>query len=208
MKSREPVYTQYFNLILFSVVVMAFGFVAQSMGGLPYSHIETSVPLPPRPATALIPLHTDLTEKFKPDALLKHFEVDVINTNVVMSFSNGDLFVAGNAFFREGAEQALTVLARYIHQHAPHAHFEFESFTDDKPILRNAKRFPTNWELTAGRSASILRVFTSVGFEQDQFKISGRGSAQPLLPNRTPAGEAIPDNQARNRRSIIRIMAP
>jgi len=83
---------------------------------------------------------------------------------------------------------------------------QIEGHTDDVPI--NTEMFPSNWELSAARSARVVRFFADGGFV-DALKMSAAGYAdqKPKVPNRTEAGEPIPENQATNRRTAIRINA-
>ena len=68
----------------------------------------------------------------------------------------------------------------------------FEGYTDNMPISN--PRFPSNWELSAMRAVSVLRLFITCGYPQELLSAVGYGEYHPIAPNDTPA------NRERNRR--------
>lgn len=76
-----------------------------------------------------------------------------------------------------------------------------EGHTDDLPI--HSTVFPSNWELSAARAAAVARYLIDRGFPRDHVQVMGLAETRPLVPNHDAAGNAIPDNQARNRRIVI-----
>ena len=73
-----------------------------------------------------------------------------------------------------------------------------EGHTDNIPI-RTAE-FPTNWELSAARSARVVRYFTEIrGLDARRFAAMGYGEFHPVASNATAAGR----NQ--NRRVVLLI---
>ena len=75
-----------------------------------------------------------------------------------------------------------------------------EGHTDNSPI--KSKRFPSNWELSAARATSILRLFIQCGYDPKKLSAAGCGSYRPIAPNTTPEGKA------KNRRVEIVIHLP
>ena len=76
---------------------------------------------------------------------------------------------------------------------------EIEGHTDDLPI--HTAQFPSNWELSAGRAAAVLRQMTEQnGLPGTRFRAAGYADTKPLAPNTTEA------NRARNRRVDIVIL--
>jgi chemotaxis protein MotB len=68
----------------------------------------------------------------------------------------------------------------------------FEGYTDDLPI--STPRFPSNWELSAARAVSVLRIFEDCGYPVDLLSAVGYGEYRPIAPNDSPEG------RERNRR--------
>ncbi len=130
----------------------------------------------------------------------------------VSNDSNGvTLELDGSAFFKPGTailrEEALPVLqSAYEEMGAPkykRFNFEIEGHSDDDPIA--TARYPSNWELSGGRAATVVRYFEGLGMLPKRMKAVAFSSTQPKVPNRTEDGKAIPENQAINRRVVIRI---
>ena len=78
-----------------------------------------------------------------------------------------------------------------------------EGHTDDSPI--QTAQFPSNWELSTARAASVVRLLIDRGFPPNRLRASGYADTMPKFPNRDANGKAIPENQAKNRRVIIRL---
>ena len=70
-----------------------------------------------------------------------------------------------------------------------------EGFTDDLPI--RTAQYPTNWELSSARSASIVRMLAMQGVNPGRMASVGYGEFQPVANNATPEGRAL------NRRVVL-----
>ena len=103
------------------------------------------------------------------------------------------LFPSGVARLSPSAGQVLSQLAAIL---APFANpLRVEGFTDDVPI--STPLYPSNWELSAARAASVARLFAGHGVRPDRLGILGWGDVRPLASNATAAGR----NQ--NRRVLV-----
>jgi chemotaxis protein MotB len=72
-----------------------------------------------------------------------------------------------------------------------------EGFTDNVPI--NTRQFPSNWELSTARAASVVQLFVEEGVDPARLAAVGYGEYQPLADNTSPEG------RARNRRVVLMI---
>ena len=70
-----------------------------------------------------------------------------------------------------------------------------EGFTDNQPI--RTSQYPTNWELSSARSASIVRMLAMQGVSPARMASVGYGEFQPVANNATPQGRAM------NRRVVL-----
>jgi len=61
-----------------------------------------------------------------------------------------------------------------------------EGHTDDRPIRTAA--FPSNWELSAARAASVVHQFMKQGIDPLRLEIVGFGEFHPRQTNDTPEG--------------------
>lgn len=81
-----------------------------------------------------------------------------------------------------------------------------EGHTDDTPI--GNEKYPSNWELSSARASSVVRHLIDSGTMPERLRAIGYGDTEPKLPNRDTRGNPIPDNQAANRRIIIKLERP
>ncbi|WP_044407488.1 OmpA/MotB family protein [Thiomicrospira microaerophila] len=70
-------------------------------------------------------------------------------------------------------------------------------YTDSLPI--NTLQFPSNWELSASRAATVARTFIFMGVERDLITIEGRADNDAVAPNDNAYGRSL------NRRVIIMV---
>ncbi|WP_133479872.1 flagellar motor protein MotD [Cognatilysobacter segetis] len=82
---------------------------------------------------------------------------------------------------------------------APNA-VRVEGYTDDQPIA--SAQFPSNWELSAARAASVLHVMVDAGIAPSRLSMTGYGQYQPVAGNDTSEGRNA------NRRVMLVILPP
>jgi chemotaxis protein MotB len=114
-----------------------------------------------------------------------------VEINASVLFREGDAGLTGNA------GETLRTVAGLLKddQHA----IEVEGHTDTTPI-RNAA-YPSNWELSAVRASTVVRLFVESGVQERRLAAVGRGANQPIASNDDPAG------RARNRRVAVTILS-
>ncbi|MBB3225573.1 chemotaxis protein MotB [Luteibacter sp. Sphag1AF] len=107
------------------------------------------------------------------------------------------LFPIGVARLQGPAEDTLTKIAGIL---APFPNaMRIEGYTDTTPISTAA--FPSNWELSAARAASVARLLTGAGVDAHRVGIIGWGEFRPVADNTTTEG------RNRNRRVLIVVMS-
>src|SRR6202041_158748 len=94
------------------------------------------------------------------------------------------LFPSGAADFSPAAEPVLDKLAEVL-KPFPNP-IRVEGHTDDRPIHTGA--FPSNWELSAARAASVVHQFTKQGIDPLRLEIVGFGEFHPRQPNDSSDG--------------------
>jgi len=106
------------------------------------------------------------------------------------------LFASGSADLEDEARPVLRRLADTLKKY-PNA-IQVEGFTDNLPI--NTYLYPSNWELSAARAASVVHLFMNEGVEPDRMAAIGYGEYRPIADNATPEG------RRKNRRVVLVIM--
>jgi len=107
------------------------------------------------------------------------------------------LFASGSAVLAPAAREAILQLATVLRE-LPNE-LRIEGHTDDVPIA--SAMFPSNWELSAGRAASVIRLLEERGVDPRRMAAIGFGEKRPITDNQTPAGRAA------NRRVVLVILA-
>jgi chemotaxis protein MotB len=117
---------------------------------------------------------------------------------VVVDISASTLFKEGDERLQPGAAETLQQVAQLLSQESQSV--EVEGHTDDVPI--KTVQFPSNWELSAGRASSVVRMLVSYGVAERRLAAVGMAANQPIVPNDTP------EHRAKNRRVSITILSP
>jgi chemotaxis protein MotB len=107
------------------------------------------------------------------------------------------LFASGEANLSDKAIPALDALAATLKKYPNPV--RVEGHTDDRPI--NTRYYPSNWELSAARAASVVHRFARSGMNPDRLSVIGFGEYRPTKPNDSVAGRVA------NRRVVIVILA-
>ena len=107
------------------------------------------------------------------------------------------LFASSSATLSRDARQTLMTLAEVL-QDAPN-NLRVEGHTDNMPIA--TAQYPSNWELSAARAASVVHLFAGNGVSPDRLSMVGYGEFRPREAN------ADKDARNRNRRVMVVILA-
>jgi chemotaxis protein MotB len=106
------------------------------------------------------------------------------------------LFPSGVATLTPNAADVLKQLAQTL-KPFPNP-IRVEGHTDNRPI--NTTAFPSNWELSAARAASVVHLFMEQGMEPARLAVIGLGEYRPTHANDTPEGRNA------NRRVVLVIL--
>lgn len=111
-----------------------------------------------------------------------------INASVLFESAEADLMPA-----------AVPVLASLAETLAPLPNdIQVEGHTDSTPIT--SAKFPSNWELSASRAGSVVRLFNAMGVASIRLVAVGYADTRNIAPNDTLEG------RARNRRVTVMIL--
>ena len=154
----------------------------------------------------------------RPLQLMKaDLEDDIKSTDISDKLSLGSdsqglvLEMDGDTFFNQGsAELSPTaiaflkrVAATLLSERYKNFKYSVEGHTSDEAF--SSPQFPSNWELSAARAATVVRFLESRGIPRVRMQAVGLYDVAPKYPNLDPYGEPIPNNRRRNRRVVIHI---
>jgi chemotaxis protein MotB len=135
-------------------------------------------------------------------AMMPLIEEDLINVSrnelwVEIEINTSILFDSGSAVLEDDAMPVLGQLADVLKKYPNY--IQVEGFTDNVPIATTG--FPSNWELSAHRAASVVHLFMDKGVQPDRMAAIGYGEYRPVAENATAEG------RRRNRRVVLVILA-
>jgi chemotaxis protein MotB len=114
---------------------------------------------------------------------------------VTIEINDSILFPAGQAKLQPASISAMLAIAEVLA--VSDFPITIEGHTDNVPIA--TPQFPSNWELSAMRATTVLRLFNDGGVGAERLTAIGYGETRPLETNTTIEG------RARNRRVSILI---
>ena len=132
--------------------------------------------------------------------LVKNELVNVTQTprGVVVDINASALFEQGEAVLQRSATRTLAAVAKVLEPGTQA--IEVEGHTDDIPIF--TAQYPSNWELSAARASSVVRLFVDQGVGAARLRAVGLASYHPIGSNETAEGRVL------NRRVTVTILAP
>jgi len=179
----------------------------------PVSQTKTEPPPPPpapapQPQQPLVALDTT---GITPPAILAPLEAkgtaqveqkgDRLTT---VNMSSATFFPSGSATISAAGQAVLADVAQRLKSDELRDYMiTVEGHTDDAPI--STAQFPSNWELSTARASAVVHFFLDQGIPATKLRAAGYADTFPKLPNRDAVGHPIPENQAQNRRVVIKL---
>lgn len=196
--------------VLSNSLTNAFKNTTGETGGQPMAVLQGAPPIPPRPVLKpdklpeqkkveqrqrMKNVASSIMDALQP--LVAQGKVRLLETSrgVTIEINDSILFPAGQAKLQPASSSAMGAIAQVL------ASTDFpitiEGHTDNVPI--STPQFPSNWELSAMRATTVLRLFNDGGVGAERLTAIGYGETRPVETNTTPEG------RARNRRVSILI---
>jgi chemotaxis protein MotB len=149
---------------------------------------DTVTPIP-KPRSEDVPSSLIRMERQVQDAMRALIDAKLITVKresmwLEIEINTDILFPSGSGAFSSSAEPVLDKLAEVL-KPFPNP-IRVEGHTDDRPIHTAA--FPSNWELSAARAASVVHQFTKQGIDPLRLEIVGFGEFHPRQANTSSEG--------------------
>ena len=106
------------------------------------------------------------------------------DNRVMVDMKDKMLFTSGSAKLSSAAVQVLREVSNIL-MNLPNQ-IQVEGNTDDRPI--HTEEFPSNWELSAARAASVVHLMTRMGVDPSRMSAIGYGEYRPVADNDSDAG--------------------
>ncbi|MDB5102777.1 MAG: OmpA/MotB [Fibrobacteres bacterium] len=130
--------------------------------------------------------------------------IDMGREGIILEFSSSAVFDPGKA---EVGASARANMDKVTSAMKGIEYYKFavdiEGHTDNVPI--KTLQFPSNWELSVNRATNIVKYMIEKGIPSERLKAAGYADTKPKAPNVDGDGKPLPENQARNRRIVLKI---
>ena len=144
----------------------------------------------------------DVTEKIEEFVFENQMETQVTLTKkdsyLKMEVGDSILFDSGSAELKNKAYTMLSMILKELTD--VNTDIVVEGHTDNVPIQTDI--YPSNWELSSARAASVASFFQQNGIRGDRITCIGKGEFSPIKTNKTTWG------REKNRRIVIEFKIP
>jgi chemotaxis protein MotB len=135
--------------------------------------------------------YQDMVEKMKKEISEGQVTISELKGKLTVNMVDAVLFDTGKAEVKQGGLEVLKKVISILKGETEKA-IRIEGHTDDVPISGTlAKRFPTNWELSAARAINVTRFLQEQGIDPDVLSAVAYGEYKPISDNETPEGRAM-----------------
>ncbi len=133
-------------------------------------------------------IYEDILARFRSLIDAGRLSVSIVRGRVVINLPQDILFASGSATLgrdgRQTVEEVASVLAEITDRR-----FQVEGHTDNVPI--STAQFPSNWELSAARALSVVKILTDRGVPSENVSGAGYGEYHPVATNATAEGRRL-----------------
>jgi chemotaxis protein MotB len=144
--------------------------------------------------------YENLLEKMKAEVERGQVTITELKGKLSVNMVDSILFDSGKAEVKKGGEDILEKVVSILKE-VPDKAIRVEGHTDNVLISPSlAKRYPTNWELSAARAINVTRFLQRSGVPADRLSAVAFGEWKPVGDNATPEG------RAKNRRIEINLV--
>ncbi len=143
----------------------------------------------------------EMKEKSGMEAFRNLVGADDVKNLITIAIPADVLFELGSTELSPASKMKMQGIAKQLRTLSDIEEIEIVGHTDSSQST-SATRFD-NWTLSVIRASAVGRVLTASGIPETRLRITGKGSAQPLLPEKTSGGKVISENMRKNRRIDI-----
>lgn len=162
------------------------------------SEIQNDEFLPPQESLIdldMQPVTADEVQEALQDIDQKDIEVEESENFTTITLRSDSFFESGRANISDSTRESLEKLGETLAGRSQP--ITITGYTDNIPITNF--QFPSNWELSAARAATVARTFIYMGVEKSLLTIQGKGDNESVTANDTAYGRSL------NRRVIIKV---
>lgn len=139
--------------------------------------------------------YRDLMRRFKSLIDTGKLSVRMVDGRMVVVLGSDILFASGSADLSDAGRGHISEITKVLRD-IPNRKYQIEGHTDSAPI--KTARFPSNWELAAGRAVSVVNTMIETGLPKERVSAASFADSRPVANNSTAQGK-----QANRRIEIV-----
>jgi chemotaxis protein MotB len=133
-------------------------------------------------------IYEDVLGRFRSLIDAGRLSVSISRGRLVINLPQDILFGSGSATLGRDGRQTVVEVASVLAE-IEDRRFQVEGHTDNVPI--STAQFPSNWELSAARALSVVKILVEQGVAPDNVSGAGYGEYHPVATNTTPDGRRL-----------------
>jgi chemotaxis protein MotB len=133
-------------------------------------------------------IYEDILGRFRSLIDAGRLSVSIVRGRVVINLPQDILFGSGSATLGQDGRQTVQEVATVL-SGIEDRRFQVEGHTDNVPIA--TAQFPSNWELSASRALSVVKILVERGVPPENVSGAGYGEYHPVATNATPDGRRL-----------------
>ena len=133
-------------------------------------------------------IYEEVLSRFRSLIDAGRLSVSIARGRMVINLPQDILFDSGSADLGSGGRGTLGEVANVLAE-IEDRRFQVEGHSDDQPI--STVEFPSNWELSAARALSVVKLLVDQGVPPESLSGAGFGEFQPVAVNETREGRRL-----------------
>jgi chemotaxis protein MotB len=133
-------------------------------------------------------IYEDVIGKFRSLIDAGRLSVSIERGRMVINLPQDILFNSGSADLAAEGRRTLAEVGDVLAELEDRT-FQVEGHADNVPI--SSQRFPSNWELSAARALSVVRLLVGEGVNPENLSGAAYGEFQPVAENDSPEGRRL-----------------
>jgi len=135
--------------------------------------------------------YESLLEKMKKEISQGQVTISELKGKLTVNMVDAILFDTGKAEVKKEGLEVLQKVISILKEETDKA-IRIEGHTDNVPIIGAlAKKYPSNWELSAARAINVTRFLQEQGIDPAVLSAVAYGEFKPIAENDTPEGKAM-----------------
>ena len=134
--------------------------------------------------------YNELVEKMEAEIERGEITISELQGKLTVNMVEKILFPSGSATIKDAGLKVLERVGAIV-KNVEDKDIQVEGHTDNVPISSRLKdKFPSNWELSTARAATVVRFLRDLGIDGERLAAVGYGPFQPVASNDSNEGRA------------------